>query len=83
MKYTSLDYLKIECLMGLNNPTSIQYGIRISDVDKFNDILTRKSDVNQNHSFKFFIMVSGKDIGSRIPVSVTEEEARKFIDGIL
>ena len=68
--------------MGLHNPTPIQYGILINDVDRFFNILTRKCDVNQNHSFKFFIMVLDKDMVSK-PISVTEEEARKFIDGNL
>jgi hypothetical protein len=77
-----MDYLKIECLMGLFNPTPISYGVRINELDKLDSILTRKSNINQNHSFKFFIMVLDKDMG-RKPISVTEEEARKFISGNL
>lgn len=84
MRYSSLDYVKIECLMGLHQPVPISYGLSIGDLDKFDSILTRKSDINQNHDFKFFIMVSveGK-IGERTPILITEEEARKFLSGNL
>lgn len=82
MRNTSLNYLKIECLMGFYPPVPISYGLNVGDLDKLKSILTTKSDINQNHSFKFFIMVEDKkDWQIRRPIRITEEDAREFLSG--